>query len=344
MELIDRLWDQMVAPRARVHVESADELPQALRTARSALLDGSVQRVDARARASGQHAHEAGHHPMHHQDESQAGHEGLSSEHGEHAPMAAGSPQHVPAEDLGSMDMAHEHHMGHEHHMDMTGPAGIPLAQGEDDRDGLEMDVLHVALGPVLPAWPADLVLRCTLHGDVISSAAADPRPPVRPSNQLGPEERTALLVDAAARVLLLAGWEPAAAALRRVRDDLVSPQVDRGAAVRRLAEVQARVRRSRTLRWSLRGSHVSADPGSGVEVSVHRRLLTLLEQAVSAARGLDLHGSPHGVIESASGPELAAAVTGRDIVTARLIVASLTPWGSTRESSPDAAGGTAHG
>ncbi len=51
-------------------------------------------------------------------------------------------------------------------------PAGIPLAGGAQDRDGLEMDVLHVPLGPVLTHWPAGLVLRCRLHGDVVADAS----------------------------------------------------------------------------------------------------------------------------------------------------------------------------
>src|SRR5699024_5964325 len=75
---------------------------------------------------------------------------------------------------------SHEGHGGHESHeghgghggMDMA-PGGIPLAQGGEDRDGLEMDVLHLALGPVLPFWPAGLVLRCSLQGDVVVDAEA---------------------------------------------------------------------------------------------------------------------------------------------------------------------------
>ena len=50
-------------------------------------------------------------------------------------------------------------------------PDGIPLAEGAEDRDGLEMDVLHLPLGPVLRHWPAGVVLRLTLHGDVVADA-----------------------------------------------------------------------------------------------------------------------------------------------------------------------------
>ncbi len=59
--------------------------------------------------------------------------------------------------------------------MDMEmAPSGIPLAEGGEDRDGLEMDVLHLPLGPVLPHWPAGLVLRCALQGDVVVEATAE--------------------------------------------------------------------------------------------------------------------------------------------------------------------------
>ena len=65
-------------------------------------------------------------------------------------------------------------HGGMDHgDMEMS-PGGIPLAEGGEDRDGLEMDVLHVRLGPVLPHWPAGLVLRCSLQGDVIAEAQAE--------------------------------------------------------------------------------------------------------------------------------------------------------------------------
>ncbi|WP_143553999.1 hypothetical protein [Serinicoccus sp. CUA-874] len=36
------------------------------------------------------------------------------------------------------------------------------------------MDVLKVRLGPVLPYWPAGLVLHCSLQGDVVTEARAE--------------------------------------------------------------------------------------------------------------------------------------------------------------------------
>ncbi len=71
--------------------------------------------------------------------------------------------------------------------MDMPAPGGIPLATGsENDRDGLEMDELSVSLGPVLPSWPAGLVLRCVLHGDLIADASVQTMPGRLPSASEG--------------------------------------------------------------------------------------------------------------------------------------------------------------
>jgi hypothetical protein len=221
-----------------------------------------------------------------------------------------------------SMNMSHGHHM----HMDMSGPAGIPLAQGEGDRDGLEMDALHVTLGPVLPAWPAGLVLRCTLHGDMIAAAEAEVLPAAAEPYLLSPDERSALLIDGAARVVQLAGWDPAGIALRRVRDDLLSPQFDRRLATSRLHRVERRIRRSRTLRWSLRGVRPSSAAGQAAGPDAHELLLALLGSAMDAVGGSpELRSAP---LPAVAASELASAVVGQDLATARLTVASRTPWG----------------
>lgn len=226
--------------------------------------------------------------------------------------------------------------------MDMSGPAGIPLAQGEDDRDGLEMDALHVSLGPILPAWPADLVLRCTLHGDMIAAADAELLPaPTAPSPSV-PDERGALLVDAAARTVELAGWAPVAIALRRVRDDLLlPPSSDREQTVARLRRLTRHIRRSRTLRWSLRGVRPAFDEAATAGPDVHELLLALLDHASHAVGGDASAGNEP--VRTADPDDLARAVVGQDLATARLIVASLTPWGSVERHSvgrPMGAGG----
>ena len=109
-------------------------------------------------------------------------------------------------------DLEHDdgHHEGMDHgDMDMA-PGGIPLAEGGKDRDGLEMDVLHMSLGPILAQWPAGLVLECSLQGDVIVDAAAR-QLPSGPANErdcgaMEPATAAAVRLDNAGRLLALAG------------------------------------------------------------------------------------------------------------------------------------------
>lgn len=61
----------------------------------------------------------------------------------------------------------------------MTGgvPYGRPIAARAPDRDALDLDVLHVRVGPLFPALPPGLVLEVTLQGDVIQDASVGPNP-----------------------------------------------------------------------------------------------------------------------------------------------------------------------
>ena len=149
----------------------------------------------------------------------------------------------TPADDRGDTD-----------HGDVA-PAGVPLADGGPDRDGLGLDVLHVPLGPVLPWWPAGLVLHCELQGDVVTGAAAHvlgaAAPPPEPAGTAG--ERAARRCDGAARVLAVAGWDDAATTAAGVRDALLAG-AQAAPVARRLDRLASRVARSRTLRWQLRG------------------------------------------------------------------------------------------
>ncbi|MGI8458285.1 MAG: hypothetical protein ACR2LI_09255 [Propionibacteriaceae bacterium] len=132
--------------------------------------------------------------------------------------------------------------------MDMSGPGGVPLASGAADRDGLEMDVLHLPLGPVLPSWPAALTVSCTLQGDVIvavdvqlTAAQADDEPGVDQAQPL------AYRLDVAAQLLDLAGAGDLAVRARRARN-LSLDGADPG-----LVALRRRVGRTPLLRWSLR-------------------------------------------------------------------------------------------
>ncbi|MFZ5848367.1 MAG: hypothetical protein ACOYX5_13385 [Actinomycetota bacterium] len=297
------VWHQMPGPRVRVDVRAYDDVAACLDEAHRVLLDTDHHRHDARHRPEaadlllesgegevGEGAHgDTGHEGMDHG----GGHEGM---------------------DHGDMDMA---------------PGGIPLAEGGEDRDGLEMDVLQVRLGPVLPHWPAGLVLRCALQGDVVTEARAellDGEPPR--------EEAPAPLargLDNLASLLALAGWDDAAAEARRIRD--IALRDDGEPTAGRVERLRGRVRRSRTLRWSLRGVRPLSEedvhrlglPADAVG-DTYDRLIGMLERAATGDRPAPTGDEPHtGDGHRTPSPDrLAHLVTGLDVATARLVVASL--------------------
>ena len=169
--------------------------------------------------------------------------------HRDPTPTALLAEQDRTRDHGGHEDMDHERD-GPRRHGDGSG--GIPLAEGGEDRDGLEMDVLKVRLGPVLPHWPAGLVLRCSLQGDVIVEARAE----LLDGTAARDERRRSRLrrrLDNIASLLALAGWDDAAA-------EAAGSATPRSAARRRSGWSGARASApagpsSRTLRWSLRGS-----------------------------------------------------------------------------------------
>lgn len=302
---VDQVWEQLPGPRARVTVLSPDEVPTALERAASLLLDDDHQVADARDRPAWSMG-------------------GGGGGHGEmdHGEMGDGEMDH------GDMDMA---------------PDGIPLASGGDDRDGLEMDVLHVPLGPVLPAWPAGLVLHCTLQGDVVTAAEVDVlgahgAAPHRGAADTAdfPGLRAARLCDSAAQLLDVAGWAGAADSARRTRDALLTGDSE---GVRRLDRLASRVATSRLLRWSLR------DLGRVNEAllrehrlparmrgDAHDRLLDLLERARAEVGD---YAAPERSTPGAWGAALPPIVTGLDLAAVRLVVASLAPDTTESQSEP---------
>ncbi len=277
---VERVWQQLPGPRARVEVDGSDAGTAAAALGRAAQLLRTSGATDT-------------------------------------------PPDHTPPGDGTGDDTTGEHgpdEHDHEHgdmdmDMDMA-PAGIPLAQGADDRDGLEMDVLAVPLGPVLPCWPGGLVLRCRLHGDVVAEAAVEvlraAGPPVDTTRRDGASTGSARRLDAAAALLELAGWEDAAAAARRVRDRWLGGERagSVGAGDERL---HRRVARSRPLRWALPDD-------------VRQRLLSMLDpSSVGAPVGVPLHALP-------------GLVAGLDLAAVRLVVASLALDLSPAPSRPTAA------
>lgn len=294
-EVVARLWEDLPGPRSRIEIRTAEAAPAALARAQAELSDPDRQYEDARSRPR--------------KPEIGTGHGGMG--HGQHGGMDHGNHAGM---DHGGMDMA---------------PAGIPLAEGGEDRDGLEMDVLHVRLGPVLPYWPGGLVLRCSLQGDVIVAAEASLVDVARDHDgQRAEESWAARRCDNVLSLLALSGSDGGAAHARRVRDSLLTG-ADTGQEVTELERLQRRIRRWWLLRWSLRRVRhlTSADlaqhglPGH-LRGDTYDRLLTMVERAIR-----DLAGDVEGALDRAGSVPLAAIphlVTGLDLAAARLVVASL--------------------
>lgn len=301
--LVERVWEQMPGPRARSVVTAPSEAIAALDRAEETLLDPQIQRADAHGRPIEP--------DLEHDD---SDHEGMDHEGMDHGDM-----------DHGDMDMA---------------PGGIALAEGGEDRDGLEMDVLHMSLGPILAQWPAGLVLDCSLQGDVIVDAEATllPSGPANEQNfgEMAPATAASVRLDNAGRLLALAGWADAAMRAQRLRDDLLRED-DPRALGSDLELLRRRVARSRLLRWSLRRIRVI-----GVEEladrewprwwagDVHDRLLSTLDRAAASLRAGRENAQDSADTDSTRVPvvgtleALPQLVSGLDLATARLVVASL--------------------
>ncbi|MBF6180093.1 hypothetical protein [Nocardia otitidiscaviarum] len=231
------------------------------------------------------------------------------------------------------------------------------MAERGADRDGLMLDEVTVVLGPVLASWPAGLVVTARVQGGIVSSAtvSALARPEGVESYWLGPwagggsavrgggarRWYAARRVDSAATLLSIAGWEDAAAAGRLLRDRVLTggPGSSEEALGRKWIR---RVRRSRTLRWSLRGVGTIADGPAvppGLAGDTADRLdawLTEIGQLLSnrasvewnaaiARRTADFPATEttRTTWTLAALPELLAGVT---LAEARLIVAGLDP------------------
>ncbi|GAB3356391.1 hypothetical protein [Modestobacter lapidis] len=280
---VEVLWSQVPEPRHRVDLRRPDDIGAALDEGGAALIRpaGSGPGADDRpspAELLGTDG-DAGHEGMDHG----GGHEGM------------------------------DHGGGHEG-MDHGGEvAGLPMAMTGPDRDGLELDVLTVVLGPVLPGWPTGLVLRAELQGDVLTSAelcwldAAS-----LPAAELDLDPQQAAL-DRLVRFLVVAGWPTAARDARRARDGFSAGDPDRRvAAQRRAAAVARRVRRSRALAWTAGGIGCTA-PESGLGGDTLDRVRRWCEIAV---------GQPVAELAGPSLDEVAALVQGAELGSARLIVA----------------------
>jgi hypothetical protein len=353
--VLEETWRAMPAPRARADAARPGEVAAALEAARARLGDRPGQQALATSAAgTGWDAHLSG-------DGAADGHEPDTTDGGRHGhETGGGSP--------GGMGGAahHGHDMGG---MDMGGmemPGGLPMADRGADRDGLRLDRLHVPLGPVLPDWPAGLVVHLTLQGDVVQHAEA---------RALGPggggsfwdepwrravagepvttgeaaRRRAAAYLDSLGRFLAVAGWDDAAMGARRLRDQTLAgtPSVRLGPAVHRFAR---RVARSRTLAWLTRGLGVlttgDADaagvrgPALRAAGDVTARYRRWCAELCDAAAALDDGSSldpaatepARGPLDDAGAPSAALLAAlprlldGAELAAARLIIASLDP------------------
>ncbi|MBB2892070.1 hypothetical protein [Flexivirga oryzae] len=326
------LWSQIPAPKVRVDV---------LDTARAAaLLSAGIHRLastpDAGAESTEQ-VEPMGEHV--HQQEAEMGHE-----HGGDGGHGHGG--HTDAEQGG-----HEHG-GHDHG-GMQMPGGLMMADRAPDRDGLKLDVLHVALGPVLPAWPSGLVIDVELQGDVVQGAevrvlagAGDAmRFWADGTGVAAGRRRAAAHLDSVGRLLEVAGWSGAADRARGQRDVLLTETGEPvGEAREELRRLRRRVERSWGLRRSLAGlgrlghGDVSRLGLSGPAAraaerggDVWARLQTWLVEAdlaLSSGPVAPAEG-PRGRPGRGSDALVAAAahlMPGLDLGDARLVVASLDP------------------
>lgn len=194
----------------------------------------------------------------------------------------------------------------------------VAMADTGDDRDGLALDALHVALGPVLPHWPAGVVAELTLQGDVVREARlhrldADPDGGADTGSDAGVDVHCGVAaelpagvaaLDRAVAVLRLAGsrWALPAQALRSAA--LAGALEDAS-----LTRLRQRVAGDRALRWSLRRL-----PAVGAD-----DLWSQLLDGLTAPTGSE----PPAANPVCALDDVAAALVGLDLGAVRLLVAA---------------------
>lgn len=300
--VIDRIWGQIPYPKHRSSVTVVSVIGTALSVAGAEIADVRAQEDAARAvvdELENPHQDPAQVHTRPSTTDSPPGHPTRKEVRG------GDRDEHQQSADSDGMPM------GENDGMQMGGPGGYPLATGADDRDGLEMDVLHRRLGPILPFWPAGLVVEVTLAGDTITAASAFliDATNVRDANE-DQHVAAAGALDRAAQLLALAGWDSAAARILRVRDLALNGQTEQAQYL--LKAVHGWITRSALLRWSLRGLEVR--PG----VTVRAVLLGRIVNAHDALAGQRSQSERRISVD-----ELPPAIVGRDLGSARLVIAA---------------------
>lgn len=219
-------------------------------------------------------------------------------------------------------------------------PGGLAMAEMAEDRDGLALEVLRVPLGPVLPDWPAGLVVDTVLQGDIVQSAHARLLGPAgAPGTPFwhGDGRRGAARLDSLGRLLSVAGWDGAAVRARHLRDELLAgtPLEQVRPAFQAL---RRRVARSRALRWSTDGlgvldSDAAARTGlGGPAARAGGDATTRWQRWLTEIDGLLARQDPaSGADPRADASESLLAVAtetmvGLDLAAARLLLASFDP------------------
>lgn len=212
---------------------------------------------------------------------------------------------------------------GGEHGDHMGVVAGLPMADRGPDRDGLRLDVLHVPFGPLLADWPPGLVLDMAVQGDVVQAASA--RIAGRSYVPTVPDEprvRAVAHLDGLGSLLALAGFGAPARQCHRIRDDLYA-----GRAAAAFPPLARRIRRSRTLRWMLRGVGVITPDRAGLPAVVYGDAYDRLVRSLAAVESA-LGGGPPPPAQPAQAvlDALPGVVDGMELAAVRLLVAGLIP------------------
>jgi len=240
---------------------------------------------------------------------------------------------------------------GHEDGMQM--PGGLMMADRGPDRDGLKLDVLRFPLGPVLPDWPAGLVVDLTVQGDVVQEAssrvlpsATDIRTPFWHGDGSDCGRRhAASYLDSLGRLLAVADWPAMSCRVRRLRDAVLA-EVPAVEARTELTAIGRRLRRSVALRWATDGLGVLTAAASGrlglggpaaravaaggdatarwqCWLAEADRLLAGDASGGSSPRGDSSGGRPASTALLAAAEQL---IVGLDVAAARLVLASFDP------------------
>lgn len=311
--VFDEVWAQVPQPRARVTVTDPRDCPAQLADAVAELA-----RIDRATESTALPA------------ESSA-----NADHGDLGGHDGGDMGGMSGDDMGGMEM----------------PGGLAMADRAVDRDGLRLDVLHVPLGPVLPDWPAGLVIGVELQGDVIQAARQrllPARVPAAPywSGKARADEflRVAAHLDSLARLLAVCGWAGAAAEAavlgaavladpvashHRSSFDHFSRRVERSRSLRLATAGLGRLSTGDVARLELSGPAARAVAGGGGDAAARcRTWLVEIDRALAGQLVAPGQG-PRGDRATGSSAVLAAAVelmAGLDLAGARIVLASLDP------------------